>query len=54
MIAALRRDGERERRIVVYSCAGGAAFARKTVETGRTPQAPDFELFDARLAYREG
>ena len=41
-------------RLVVYRCADGAAFARKRVDASTSAVAPDFELVDARLAYREG
>lgn len=41
-------------RLVVYRCADGAAFARKRVNATGSPTAPDFELVDARLPYREG
>ena len=41
-------------RLVVYRCADGAAFARKRVDAAASPFAPDFDLVDARLSYREG
>lgn len=41
-------------RIVLYRCADGAAFARKRVDASASTVAPDFELVDARIAYREG
>lgn len=41
-------------RLVVYRCADGTAFARKRVNAAASPVAPDFELVDARLPYREG
>lgn len=46
-------DG-RSRRLVLYRCPDGRAFARKTVRVDGTPQAPDFQLDDARVGYREG
>jgi hypothetical protein len=47
--------GRIDRRLVVYRCANqDAAFARKSVRYGRTPEQPEFELTDARLGYREG
>jgi hypothetical protein len=45
----IKDDG---RRLVLYRCPGGSAFARKQVSNGS--QAPDFELLDARDGYREG
>lgn len=51
----LQRDGERPlQRLVLYRCADGRAFARKTVHYDGPPQAPQFELDDARFGYREG
>ena len=40
------------KRLVLYRCPNGAAFARKQVLAGGT--APDFELVDGRDGYREG
>ncbi|WP_146907343.1 hypothetical protein [Arenimonas daejeonensis] len=42
------------RRLVLYRCADGRPFARKRVLAQGSPQAPDFELVDARDGYREG
>jgi hypothetical protein len=42
------------RRLVLYRCADGRPFARKRVRALGSPQAPDFELEDARDGYREG
>jgi hypothetical protein len=41
-------------RVVLYSCPDGRAFARKRVSATGDAQAPDFELVDAHLGYREG
>jgi hypothetical protein len=41
-------------RLVLYSCRDGRAFARKHVRIGDDAQAPDFDLVDAHLGYREG
>ena len=41
-------------RVVLYSCPDGRAFARKRVSATGDAQAPDFELTDAHLGYREG
>lgn len=47
------QDGN-ARRLVLYRCPDGRAFARKTVvERARAP-APDFDFEDARDGYREG
>lgn len=42
------------RRLVVYRCPDGSAFARKTVLDRPSATAPDFEFVDARSGYREG
>ena len=47
-------QGELRRRLVVYRCADGTAFARKQVDYGDSALAPAFEFVDARLGYREG
>jgi hypothetical protein len=41
-------------RLVLYRCPDGRAFARKRVRESGNMQAPDFDLVDARLGYREG
>jgi hypothetical protein len=41
-------------RVVLYRCLDGRAFARKRVRPSGNMQAPDFDLVDARLGYREG
>jgi len=41
-------------RVVLYSCPDGRAFARKRVSPTEDALAPDFELVDAHLGYREG
>lgn len=46
-------DGE-TKRVVLYRCPDGAAFARKQVDATASAIAPDFELVDARIGYREG
>jgi hypothetical protein len=46
-------DGGAER-VVLYSCPDGRAFARKQVRASGDALAPDFDLVDARLGYREG
>ena len=48
-----RQDG-RPRRLVLYRCPDGRAFARKLVVAGASAQAPDFDFEDARDGYREG
>ncbi|MDA3913540.1 hypothetical protein [Oleiagrimonas sp.] len=49
-----RENGHR-RALVLYVCPDGKPFARKIDGGGSgTPQAPDFELNDARNGYREG
>ena len=48
-----RQDGD-ARRLVLYRCPDGRAFARKTVIERTTAQAPDFDFEDARDGYREG
>lgn len=47
-----RHDGHAVH-LVLYTCPGGKAFARKTV-TGGSAQAPDFRFVDALAGYREG
>jgi hypothetical protein len=42
------------RRLVLYRCRDGRPFARKWVQTGERPQAPDFAYEDGRDGYREG
>jgi hypothetical protein len=44
-------DGDR--RVVLYRCPNGEAFARKVMERNRS-HSPDFELLDARDGYRGG
>ena len=41
-------------RLVLYRCPGGEPFARKWVRARVSDEAPDFDMFDARLGYREG
>lgn len=48
------REAAPAERIVLYRCPDGAPFARKRVVYGADGKAPSFELFDARLGYREG
>ncbi|MBL8255777.1 MAG: hypothetical protein JNJ62_04180 [Pseudoxanthomonas mexicana] len=48
-----RQDGG-ARRLVLYRCPDGRAFARKTVIERSRAQAPDFDFEDARDGYREG
>jgi hypothetical protein len=48
-----RQDGV-ARRLVLYRCPDGRAFARKTVVERPAAQAPDFDFEDARDGYREG
>jgi len=40
--------------IVLYRCPDGRPFARKLSHDDGDAQAPDFDLTDARLGYREG
>ena len=40
------------RRLVLYRCPDGRAFARKTVVERPAAQAPDFDFEDARDGYR--
>lgn len=42
------------RRLILFSCPDGKAFARKQVDDAGQVQAPLFELEDARYGYREG
>jgi hypothetical protein len=42
------------RRLVLYTCPDGSAFARKQVDAGAGATTPDFELRDALNGYREG
>ncbi len=46
--------GAQARRVVVYHCPDGAAFARKHVVARGTPEQPDVAFHDARTGYREG
>lgn len=46
--------GRTTERLVLYRCADGTPFARKSIDYGAQPFAPAFELVDARLGYREG
>lgn len=48
------RQGDMARRLVLYRCPDGRAFARKTVVERGAPHAPDFDFEDARDGYREG
>lgn len=48
-----RQEGA-ARRLVLYRCPDGRAFARKTVVERGAAQAPDFDFEDARDGYREG
>lgn len=41
-------------RVVLYQCPDGRAFARKSSRDDGNAQAPDFDLVDARVGYREG
>lgn len=41
-------------RVVLYQCPDGRAFARKRSRDDGDAQAPDFDLVDARVGYREG
>jgi len=41
-------------RVVLYTCPDGRAFARKRINATGDALAPDFELVDAHLGYREG
>ena len=51
----VRREGDRPlERLVIYRCADGTAFARKTVDYRQSRLAPAFSLEDARMGYREG
>lgn len=47
-------DGAPDERLVMYRCLDGKAFARKRVRYADTPEAPSFQLEDARSGYREG
>lgn len=47
-------DGGVEYRLVVYSCADGAPFVRKRVDTAPGAATPDVDLLDGRGGYREG
>lgn len=50
----LYRDGDVEKRLVLYRCGDGTAFARKSLTEFPSASAPDVDFFDARLGYREG
>ena len=41
-------------RLVLYTCPDGRPFARKWSRDDGNPQAPDFDMTDARMGYREG
>jgi len=41
-------------RVVLYQCPDGRAFARKRSRDDGNALAPDFDLVDARVGYREG
>ena len=41
-------------RLVLYACPDGRPFARKWSRDEGNPQAPDFDMTDARMGYREG
>lgn len=41
-------------RVVLYRCPDGHPFARKVIGHGGPAQAPDFELVEQPLGYREG
>lgn len=47
-------EGELRRRLVVYRCTDGTAFARKQVDYADSALAPAFSFEDVRLGYREG
>lgn len=50
-----RADDGSGTRLVLYRCPDGRPFAVKRIRyTAATALAPDFELVDARLGYREG
>ncbi|MDR3387132.1 MAG: hypothetical protein P4L92_08785 [Rudaea sp.] len=40
--------------LVLYRCADGRPFARKLLRDDGNAQAPDFDMADARIDYREG
>jgi hypothetical protein len=40
--------------VVLFRCPDGKAFARKHVRESDKPEAPSFELLDARIGYHEG
>ncbi len=42
------------KRLVLYRCPGGQAFARKRVSSAGSASAPDFAFEDGRDGYREG
>lgn len=50
----LQYGADDARRVVLYRCPDGAAFARKTVLAHGSPSQPDFAFHDARTGYREG
>ena len=50
----LRAGGGSREHIVLYQCPDGRPFARKLSRDDGDAQAPDFDLTDARLGYREG
>ena len=44
----------KSQQLVLYRCPDGRPFARKLSRDDGDPQAPDFDLVDARLNYQEG
>lgn len=42
------------KRLILFSCPDGQAFARKSIDDAGHAQAPLFQLDDARTGYREG
>lgn len=50
----LYREGNVGKRLVLYRCADGTPFARKSITEFPSPWAPSFDFYDARLGYREG
>jgi len=47
-------QGGVDRRLVLYRCPRGEAFARKVVTDSPSATAPDFDFVDARDGYEEG
>jgi hypothetical protein len=50
----LYSDNGTDKRLVLYRCPSGQAFARKLMQATGSASAPDFDYVDGRDGYREG